>query len=389
MRIKKDNIYILGILINPFIAVGKIYDYLSNPKKINPLIFALFIGMIGMNFIPNENLDLFRHYEYYNSVKIVNFNPLNEKYFGLGIIVFVLKKMSLPKETLPFISLFFFYLMFFDLAKRCILRKNQFSRVETISYILVILFIPGFPMMLVYSGIRFFLGGMIIAYILILYYLYGLSKMRLLLGFTLAICLHNTLVFIIPIFILGNLLKLKKNEKKIRLLMYIIIFILSIFVDYTKLGVSVMEMFNMKTAYITGNSRYGMGGFIKTFVYGNFYGKVQFVLESMLYLLIPYVYLSKLKIKNKLQNYMIIKSYILLFMFQQYDFFKRYTGILMILVIFDLFRRKEKNTKYYLWIMLGLKAILLSIFWMINYEFIMKGLSKTLLGIQLLKLFDI
>ncbi|MGO3801517.1 MAG: hypothetical protein ACTJGM_03795 [Fusobacterium sp.] len=84
-------IMISSFLINPMVAIFYIIKNIKR-KEIFILGISLLIAYYGFNISLLPEMDIYRHYEFFNNeIKINDFNFSSSKYFGLYILCFVIK----------------------------------------------------------------------------------------------------------------------------------------------------------------------------------------------------------------------------------------------------------------------------------------------------------
>lgn len=386
-NLKKSSIYILGTYINPIIGTPSVWKSFHDFNYCNPLAISLLIGVLGMGFIPNESNDLFRHYLYFENFNIDTFNLFEEKYFGFSILVYLVKKVGLSKEVLTFISLSLFFFMLIKLLKKIYelngSKKKKYWRLS----LLFVLMVTGVPHLYVYSGIRFFLGMMFIVYGLLDRYYFKASRIKMIMLYVVGISLHKALIFSIVIFFFDLFFKWnKKSELKVRGTIYVLIVLVSLLINYRELSLKILSLLNISARYALNETVYGFGGFFKLYKISTGCGLVKLFFEHILYLFFPYYYLSKFKVNDRVGNLMITSSYAILLVFPHYDFFRRYTYILYLLVVLNMVKNIKKSRKIpkYMLILLGLKSMLLLIFLITNYKFVFTGIISNIYKITIL-----
>ncbi|MEG0729919.1 MAG: hypothetical protein RR421_01270, partial [Cetobacterium sp.] len=272
---KKNRLMTIPILINGGIVLPffkKIY--------LNPFLLAFLIGILGMYFVPAVKEDLYRHYEYFDVLKLENYNPLAEKYFGLSIIMYILKKLKLTKECLPLFSLTTFFYFYLSLIKKEA-KKNKISFKKWKLILLFSILVTGVPHLFIYSGIRFFLGSMLMIYGT-MNYLESRNIIMSILFFVLGISLHNLLIIYIPIFLVCISVRRKIIfDNKMRLVYFVVILFLSWNFNLKNITIFMNNYIKISSTYTSEITNYGINGLKNTYLHANIYGKIRLIIEVL------------------------------------------------------------------------------------------------------------
>lgn len=385
------------LLTTSFFLVNPVFGFLGlivlkNKRKVFYLLISLLIAYYGFCIPPVLEMDLYRHYELFDNIVIGNFDVENSKYFGMYILCYVIKFFSLPKELLPFISLFLNYYILLSICYNEI-RKNK--EIKTRDYFFLTLFIlfNVIPFSHCYSGIRFPIGMSLAFYTIYKKLNKKMGNIKFLIITLLAISFHKFITIIFIIYFISIFFKMNyRIEKKLRIL----IFGLLIFLSYNeglfiKIFNIIPEEFQREygmRGYLLGeesNEKFGFGGASYFFSQRNIIGKTVIILEDIFR---KYFYIFYVMINRKIDNFVLILTYIILICFKFQAFSIRYTYILSyFLTIYIIRRYKKVNTVYFE--IFTLIIIVFNIFLWKDKSYFFTGIVDFIFSIPLLKILGI
>ena len=355
-------------------------------------MISLLIAYYGFCTPPPEEFDLYRHYELFDSIVIGKFDIENAKYFGMYILCYIIKLFSLPKELLPFISLFLNYYILLSVCYDEI-RKNKEIKVKDYFFITLFILFNVIPLVDFYSGIRFPIGISLSFYAIYKKQNKKIGNIKFLLIALLSISFHKFITIIFIIYFISIFFKLNyRIEKKIRIL----IFGLLIFLSYNeslfiKIFGFIPEEFQREygmKGYLLGegsSEAFGFGGAQYFFKQYNIIGKIAIILEDIFQ---KYFYIFYVMINKNRNNFILILTYIILLCSKFQAFSIRYTYILSYFLMIYIIRKYKKiNTIYFEIFTLIIVAYNIVMWKEKLYLFI--GIKDFTFSIPLLKIFNI
>ncbi|MGR5469311.1 hypothetical protein ACPV51_18870 [Vibrio astriarenae] len=152
MKISRDKLRLLAFyplsIVNILFYIPVLFAEIRRPNILSPLVVGMFFGYLGLFFIPNEEMDLYRYFEIYREYLDTGFLPFY-KDLGVSGIFMLMKAFKLPPQFMAFISATIYYTsvayIFFLFAGN----KTGFSRYFT--FFIIIAIAPLFQ----YTGLRF------------------------------------------------------------------------------------------------------------------------------------------------------------------------------------------------------------------------------------------
>lgn len=283
------GITICLFIISPLISLPFILSGIYNKKKSAFLLFSIFLGLLAWLQIPLG--DLFRHsmsfFRLYDKPisRIFDFSDGFHDFIG-SLGKWILVNNGFPYEWFRFLSITeCFYLqslIFLWMIKNS---NREYSKNEVFNrFIILVLF---FELIMTTSGTRYCFA--------VYNFVYGLhlllNKKNYFLSvifFIFSICIHDTLIFFIPICLLLYLLCYKKKN-------IIIIFILSTLLSLTFLGYLQGYMGRRSEFYFENGSSIDGNTFEKVTIYG-------LILSIyMRFLILPFSYISFKEFSYKLK----------------------------------------------------------------------------------------
>ena len=378
-------------LINPILGFIGI-PLLKNKRKAFFLLLSLLFAYYGFCIPITFELDLSRHYEFFDEIIVGNFDLESSRYFGMYILCYIIKFLSLPRELLPFISLFLTYYISFNIYSGEIAKNRHINlRDEIFIYLFVICNLIHYVN--IYSGIRF-----PIAMILSFYGIYKkenkeIGKIKFLLIFLLALSFHKFIIVIYIIYFISFFLKINcKIEEKVRVLIFGLLFFLSFNEElFTKIFSFIPDEYQLKygmKSYMLGegsSEQFGFGGGMYSFGQKNIIGKIEFIISEILkkYFYIFYVFVNK-----NIDNFLLTLTYIVLLFYRFETFSTRYIVILSyFLMIYIIRRYREVNTIYFE--ILTLFNLTYQILLIKNKVWFFLGIKNFIFSVPILKLLGI
>lgn len=338
-------------LINPFLGFLGL-TILKNKKKAFYFLISLLIAYYGFCTPPVFEMDLYRHYEFFDSIIIEEFDIENSKYFGMYVLCYIIKLFSLPKELLPFISLFLNYYILLNICYDEI-RKNKEIKLRDYIFITLFVLFDVIPLIHCYSGIRFPIAMSLAFYAIYRRKNKKIGNIKFLLTILLAISFHRFITVIFIIYFISIFFRMNYSiEKKIRIL----IFGLLIFLSYNesffiKIFSFIPEEFQREygiKGYLLGegsNEKYGFGGANYFIAQKNIIGKTASFMAEIFQ---KYFYIFYVMINKKIDNFILILTYVILLCSKFQAFSIRYTYILSYFLIIYIIRKYKKiNTIYF------------------------------------------
>ena len=378
-------------LINPILGFIGI-PLLKNKRKAFFLLLSLLIAYYGFCTPPTITMDLYRHYEFFDRIIIGNFDLESSKYFGMYILCYIIKFFNLPKELIPFVSLFLNYYIAFNIYDKEVLKNKRINGRDCIFIYLFIIF-NLIPFTHIYSGVRF-----PIAMILSFYGIYKkenkkIGKIKFLLIFLLALSFHKFIVVIYIIYFISFFLKINcRMEEKVRVLLFgLLIFLSFNETIFTKIFSFIPEEYQVKygmKGYMLGEGSseyFGFGGAKYAFGQLNIVGKIFSTIE---YILEKYFYIFYVLINKNIDNFILILTYIILLFYRFESFSTRHIYILSYFLMVYIIKRYKKIRSIYFEI-LTLIVMALWIFLLKEEVRLFSGIQDFFLSIPILKLLGI
>ena len=167
------------------------------------------MAILGYSLVPYDSWDLVRHYEAFEKVKELSFFQVLEyghiRYLPLHLYMWLLSTVGLSKEFLPFISLFFSYLLsllvMHDVVRKNIVETNGVYSKITLLAVLVMLTI--IPFIGIASSLRQYLAISMLLYVV--YYYSKLGNVISIIAFSFIVMVHISTLPVIFIFYLSRL----------------------------------------------------------------------------------------------------------------------------------------------------------------------------------------
>lgn len=211
------------ILSLPIQVAGIIFDIKN--KRIYGCIISIIIGIIGMNIVPNENMDLYRYYEMMNSIRDYNTELIVQKLILtseplMNIIFYTIAKMGMNELIVLFTSVVYynlFFYMFFDYCEECKISNNVKGILLIVSMISIMI-VPTI------TGIRFALGTIIFVLAIYLEYIKNQKSWWYKLLYVISGVIHASMFAMIIIRLCMIVTKDKVSNRIIILLLLICLF---------------------------------------------------------------------------------------------------------------------------------------------------------------------
>ena len=385
-----NKIIVNFFLINPILGLFSIF-LTKNKLKTFILVFSLLIAYYGFCTPPVYEMDLYQHYEYFNKVIIGEFDPFGTKYFGMYILCYTIKFFNLPKELLPFISIFLNYYILFNISLDEMNKNKNLKNRDKIFIILFIIF-NIVPFSHVYSGIRFPIAMIIAVYSIYKMQTQEIKIIKFLFLVLLSISFHKFIIFIYIIYIISYIFKINyKTEKKLRIFIFpLFLFIFSneaiFFKFFTFIPKEILIKYNM-IDYILGenNQKFGFGGAKYFFNKLNIIGKIGDIIENIF---IRYFYIIYVMLNKKIDNLILVLMYVILIFYKFQAFSIRYIYILSYFLIIYIIRYYKKIRTIYFEVF-TLIIVLFNIVMLKDKIYFFSGIEKFVFSIPLLELLGI
>lgn len=307
----KGNILTITLfLINPFLSF--IFSGIKSfykKTKLDIVLFCLFFGIIGFQYIPFVEYDIVRHYEYFHFINSLSYEGLIDLLLikpdsGAWLMYYIIGIFTDNHQIIGFISSFIFY---FTATVLILKTKNNINK--QYSVILFLLFLSNFQLYS-FNGIR---NSMAISFFSLSIYKYLKNKkIQSYIYSFLSVIFHVSFLTIVLIFLFSRYIK-KYNKTKI----YTSIFWALVFIIFSK------EIFIFLLEIFAKISSYGLA--IKNKAYPYIYGIYSQEVTTSIYALLInriffynfliFFYYNELKNikKYKTQENKVISKFLLLY----------------------------------------------------------------------------
>lgn len=337
-------------IFNPILSLFLTFIEVLNRKKYAAFLFSFTMGLLAFVLIPMEGYDLIRVYEEYSYFKSLNFDQLLYYLsFNLDFLFYVyswiLAKLSLPKELLPFTSIFLIYYIFITIYIDWVKRNNVNKNQKFVFLILIILFIP---FLSTYSGIRNNTG--LSFFVLGLYNFLIYKKHNGLLFIFLANLIHFMTIFLSVLLFISYIVR---NHRLVRFI-FLLSFVLLILPSNPVINFFAILDFSNEALQHRQFSYLGGSGWSDFFLPGlSLNGRIFFVITMLSYFL-SLIYLIVTHNNSFLRNFIyMIAIFTNIFSSVPGTLYKRYSiALVFIFVILILFEYRE-----YLWFKLKSKFL--------------------------------
>ncbi|WP_045482055.1 EpsG family protein [Vibrio owensii] len=330
--------FLLGLIFPITLIPLMILMLYGGIKGVN-YIFALFIAFLFAHYQPPETFDLYRQYQYFESVKSAeHYYELYQGYFGLFYIAKFFQSLSLPGNVLPMVTAFCLIILPLKTSEKVFLSTSKHYLLFSISLLMC------FPMLGLVSTIRSGLATFF--FILFVLSFFERKKGQ---SFVLLLCSFSVhYSFIVPflIFLSSFLLVNRVNDRRFLQLVFIVVLSVGLlktdvenllFTIVSYIGLEELTGFNIIT-YISGeHSELNVEASVALMLYD--------LLQKSIFILIAYIYISYYKVYDGLSKFIVVLTLYAIFVID-FPTLARVINIVLFFIIYDVSKRVRLKGYY-------------------------------------------
>lgn len=230
--VHRKYLSILTIFVNPFLSlIFSIFVLNKENYKYFWFSVVIFFSFLAYVMNPYENMDLVRHYYFYDNYDSNSYLSADIKNFGLYIMVSILNLLGLNKQFLPFFTVFFSLSSLFFLLDEYV----ESLTAKELLYVTVLVLL-GFSFMASANGIRNGLSTCLC--VSSLFSFNSGKKLRAAVVYLSAILIHPYVIIASPLLLLSLLITRREYYY-----VFIILSLITSFFDISSLLSSLLSFF--------------------------------------------------------------------------------------------------------------------------------------------------
>jgi len=347
-----------GTLLYPLYTLPWIFKSMIKNEYFGYFLFSLFMALLAYLWIPYELYDLVRHYERFDEVANLPFKQIYntaDLRFFFDVYMWCIASLGLPKEFVPFSTIFITYFLLFSSLKKivdCQFKYSSFNQNISFKYLMllgIILLFLQIRFVDSASGMRNYIAFSIFIFAIIDFYLNKKIILPIILIFV-SLLFHMAVLPLILLFLLSILFNIRKIFRIIFVISLLLLLtnqVNTIFIFIMDLLKPTLQAYGLYIdAYMSSEGVYG----------GDYYSHMNiqtYILEKIIlpapfYLAGIYLFFVKKISFYQIKNFLyILFSFAVLVNFSR-TMFMRYIYLFDVLFIFVmLFELRDKMNNVY------------------------------------------